>query len=115
MGKTTKKESVTNGSELANAPTVVESAQDTDVAEAATDVAPPKAKRTRVYRGQECEVIKVTKNTRTGAIYDLIEVTRNVTNRRSGDVVIVKLGKKLRRPGTGVEPVTDEIVIEEEE
>jgi hypothetical protein len=103
MGNTKKKAPQKSTSNEASAPPVVEAEEK------------PKAKRTRVYRGQECEVIRVTKNTRTGAIYDLIEVTRSVTNRRSGNVDIVKLGKKLRRPGTGVEPVVDEIEITEEE
>jgi hypothetical protein len=113
MGNTTKKDPQKSTSTTASAPPVVE-AEENDEA-VAEETAPAKAKRTRVYRGQECEVIKVTKNTRTGAIYDLIEISRNVTNRRSGQVEIVKLGKKLRRPGTGVEPIVDEIEITDEE
>ena len=69
--------------------------------------------RTRVHRGQKCPILKTTKDTRTGAIYDLIEYTRSVTNRRTGDVSKHTVGKKLRRPGTGVVAGTHEIEIEE--
>jgi hypothetical protein len=71
-----------------------------------------KPERTRVHRGQKCPILKTTKDTRTGAIYDLIEITRSVTNRRTGDVSKQTVGKKLRRPGTGVMGEPREIEIE---
>ena len=99
----TKADNSGNGSEQASDPTASESGQETEA----------KAKRTRVYRGQTCEITRTTKNTRTGAIYDLIAYRRGVTNRRTGDVTEAIVGVKLRRPGTGVEPTTDEVEVEE--
>lgn len=72
-----------------------------------------KPERTRVHRGQKCPVIKVTKNTRTGAIYDHILYTRSVTNRRDGTSQKATVGKKLRRPGTGVVLEPKEVEVEE--
>jgi hypothetical protein len=111
MGKSKKTESDTSGDKLATASGEVPE-KEFENSDSATD-APKKAKRTRVHRGQECEIVKTTKDTRTGAIYDLILYKRNVTNRRSGAVDEVFVGKKLRRPGTGVVALPTEVEIEE--
>jgi hypothetical protein len=113
MGKTTKLESNTNGSKQAGEPT---EASDTESvkADVAKDATEAKAKHTRVHRGQNCEVVRVTKNLLTGAIYDHILYERNVTNRRTGEVAPAFVGKKLRRPGTGV-AVVDVTEVEVEE
>lgn len=108
MGK--KIESETSGGTKTTAP-AVEPGEGTNAGEAKS--AEAKVKRTRVHRGQECEVIKVTKNRLTGAIYDLILYKRSVTNRRSGQVDEVFVGKKLRRPGTGAADLSKEEVVEE--
>jgi hypothetical protein len=108
MGK--KIESETSGGTKTTAP-VVEPGEGTQAGEAKD--AKAKVKRTRVHRGQECEVIRVTKNRVTGAIYDLILYKRSVTNRRSGEVNAVFVGKKLRRPGTGVVTLAKEEEVEE--
>jgi hypothetical protein len=101
MGKTTKMESNTNGSKQAGEPTE-ESGTESVKAGVAKDATEAKAKHTRLHRGQKCEVVKVTKNIVTGAIYDHILYERSVTNRRTGEVAPAFVGKKLRRPGTGV-------------
>jgi hypothetical protein len=105
-----KIESDTSGDTQADAP-AVKPGKGTKVEGA--KAAPKKAKRTRKHRGQECEVVKVTKDRVTGAIYDLILYKRNVTNRRSGEVTVVSVGKKLRRPGTGQVDLPREEEIEE--
>jgi hypothetical protein len=81
------------------------------------DAKPEAAKKTKTrrFRGQDCPITRTTKDPRTGAIYDLIQVKRSVTNRRDGSVSTEFVGHKMRRPGTGVADVTEEIVIEEEE
>jgi hypothetical protein len=113
MGASKKKESDAIVSPEGSEPTAPESVE--KAMEGPSVDAPTKPKRTRVFRGQECEVVSTTRNTRTGAIYDLIEVPRNVTNRRSGDVDVVKIGRKMRRPGTGVEPTVDEVAFVDED
>lgn len=95
----------------AGSPTA-ESVKETSVAKG-TGGAAGAPVRTRAHRGQACPILKTTQDTRTGAIYDLIEYTRSVTNRRTGEVQKQTVGKKLRRPGTGVAAVDREIVIEE--
>ena len=74
----------------------------------------PKAARTIMFRGRACPVYRVTKNVRTGAIYDHFQVSRQVTNRRNGDVSIENVGHKRRRPGTGDVGAVKEIEIVEE-
>jgi hypothetical protein len=74
-----------------------------------------KKTKTRRFRGQDCPITRTTKDPRTGAIYDLVQVKRSVTNRRDASVSQEFVGHKLRRPGTGVADVTEEIVIEDEE
>jgi hypothetical protein len=81
---------------------------------AATPAPAEKAQRTREFRGQDCPIIRTTKNRRTGAIYDLVLHTRKVTNRRTGEATEETVGHKLRRPGTGViDDQTAEVEIEE--
>jgi hypothetical protein len=79
----------------------------------------PKAKakvaKTRKFRGQECPIVRTTKNRRTGAIYDLVLHTRSVTNRRTGDASKETVGHKLRRPGTGSVDLPAEYELDEEE
>jgi len=72
--------------------------------------------RTRLFRNLQCPIIKTTKNLANGAIYDLVEYTRKVTNAKDGTTTIVKLARKLRRPGTGSSTVVTEVevVIEDE-
>ena len=67
----------------------------TDDAETETPV------RTRSYRGQKCKILKTTRDRATGTVYDVIEYTRKITNRRDGSQEEVKLGLKLRRIDTG--------------
>lgn len=62
----------------------------------------------RKYRGQKCVILKVTRNRRSGTVYDLIEYTRTVTNKRDGKAEKVKLGLKLRRIDTGNEELSKE-------
>jgi hypothetical protein len=112
MGRPTKNESNTSGSTVADAPVVEPVKVDVKV-DGAKDASDTKAKRTRVFRGQECEILKTTKNVRTGAIYDLIHYKRKVTNRHTGEVSEVFVGRKLRRPGTGVVAAPREVEIEE--
>lgn len=95
----------------ADSPTV-ESGKDSFTAEAG-DSGTAKPGRTRVHRGQECPVLKTTRDTRTGAIHDHILYTRSVTNRKSGEQQAATVGKKIRRPGTGSVVVSREEVIEE--
>ena len=61
-----------------------------------------------------CNVVKSVRNVNTGAIYDLIEYTRQVTNRRDGSVSTETLTRKLRRPGTGTSELSQEVEIETE-
>jgi hypothetical protein len=112
MGRSKQSESDTSGSTLADAPTV-ESVKETVEAEDVKDTPKAKAKRTRVFRGQTCEILKTTKNTQTGAIYDLLAYRRTVTNRHTGEVQEVIVGRKLRRPGTGVVALPKEVELEE--
>jgi hypothetical protein len=112
MGKTTKKESDTSGEATLATASGVAPEKETVEPEGVKDT-PKKAKRTRVHRGQVCEIIRTTKDTHSGAIHDLILYKRKVTNRRSGEVDDVFVGKKLRRPGTGTVPLPREIEIEE--
>lgn len=69
-------------------------------------------KRTRLFRGKACTIIKSVKNLITGAEYDLVEYTRQVTNRKDGSVSTEKLTRKMRRPGTGTATPAKEIEIE---
>jgi hypothetical protein len=112
MGRSTKNESDTSGETLADAPTV-ESVEDTVEAAGVTSTPEAKAKRTRVFRGQACEILKTTKNIHTGAVYDLVAYVRTVTNRHTGEVKEVIVGRKLRRAGTGVVALEKELVLEE--
>jgi hypothetical protein len=112
MGRPTKNESKASGSTLADDPTVESGKEAVGVA-GATDAPNTQAKRTRTFRGQTCEILKTTKNTRTGAIYDLLAYKRTVTNRHTGEVTEVIVGKKLRRPNTGVVALPKEVVVEE--
>jgi len=112
MGKAKKDESDTSGGALADTP-AVEPVKETAKAAEATDAPKAKAKRTRGFRGQACEILKTTKDTVTGAVYDLINYKRRVTNRHTGEVKDVYVGRKLRRPGTGVVVPPREVEIEE--
>lgn len=69
-------------------------------------------KATRLFRGRQCTIVKSVKNLATGAVYDLIEYTRQVTNRRDGSVSTEKLIRKMRRPGTGVAAPVKEVEVE---
>ena len=71
-------------------------------------------RHTRLFRGRLCKVIKSVRRVDTGAIYDLVEYERQVTNRRTGSVSTEKLTRKLRRPGTGVGPLAREVEVEVE-
>ena len=44
--------------------------------------------RTRLFRGRLCPVVRSVRNVNTGAIYDLISYTRQVTNRRDGGWIL---------------------------
>ncbi len=66
----------------------------------------------RRFRNRMCDVIRTTQNIQTGAIYDHIEYTRQVTNRLNDTVSTETLIRKLRRPGTGVAAVAKEVEIE---
>lgn len=99
-------------SETQASPPTAQSGKDSEVVNG-TDSASDKPARTRVHRGQECPVIKTTRDTRTGAIYDLILYSRHVTNRQTGEVRVATVGKRLRRPNTGVVGFATEIEIEE--
>lgn len=68
--------------------------------------------RTRLFRGRLCPVVRSVRNVNTGAIYDLISYTRQVTNRRDGSVTTETLHRKLRRPGTGTSLLVKEVEIE---
>ena len=92
---------------------MAESADQTETATPVKAKVPAKKPATRKHRGQTCPVVKVTKNTRTGAIYDLIEYTRSVTNRKTGEVKQIVVGKKLRRPGTGMAELPREVEVQE--
>lgn len=70
--------------------------------------------RTRHFRGRACPVRKTTKNIVTGAIYDHVDYTRTVINRRDGSTSTETLTRKLRRPGTGVAVMGKEVEIETE-
>ena len=72
-----------------------------------------KVAKTIMFRGRECPVTKVTKNVRTGAIYDHFQVSRQVTNRRTNTTSIEMVGHKRRRAGTGAIGEVKEIEIEE--
>ena len=76
------------------------------------DVGGTQPVRTRRYRGQDCEILKTTRDRKTGTVYDLIEYTRKVTNHRDGSSESVKIGLKLRRLETGNEqqPVEEEVI-----
>jgi hypothetical protein len=113
MGRTKQNESDTSGSTLAD-DTGVDPEKETVEATDVKVTPKAKAKRTRLFRGQDCEIIKTTKNTSTGAVYDLILYKRNVTNRRTGEAKDVFVGHKLRREGTGVVSANREIEIEQE-
>jgi len=95
----------------ADSPTVVSVQDCTTPADG--DSTAGKPGRTRSHRGQECPILKTTRDIRTGAIHDHILYTRSVINRRTGDQTAATVGKKLRRPGTGVAVVAREEVIEE--
>ncbi len=84
------------------------------VAEAKTA---PKAKpkRTRRFRGQECEITRTTRDTRTGAIYDYFNYVRTVTNRKTGETSKVNVGRRQRRPDTGHPTAETEVELTEEE
>ena len=112
MGKANKSESNTSGEKLADDPGV-DPGKKTNEAEGAKAAPKAKAKRTRVFRGQECEIEKTFKNTQTGAIYDRVLYKRKVTNRKTGEVTTAIVGRKMRRPGTGVNPIAKEVEIEE--
>ena len=74
----------------------------------------PEAKRQRLFRGRMCNVVRSVRNISTGAIYDLVEYTRQVTNRRTGEVTMETLTRKLRRPGTGTSALIKEVEVETE-
>ena len=73
------------------------------------------APRTRLFRNIQCPIIKTTKNLANGAIYDLVQYERKVTNAKDGTTVVVKLARKLRRPGTGSTSVVTEVEVIEDE
>jgi len=81
---------------------VIESTQEVVAAPGVAPKAADKPKVTRLYRGRQCEVIRTTKNTVTGAIYDLVLFPRSIRNKYDASSTDVYLGVKLRRPGTGV-------------
>lgn len=71
-------------------------------------------KRQRLFRGRMCPVAKTVRNVNTGAVYDLIEYQRQVTNRRDNSVSTQTLTRKIRRPGTGTTEPSKEVEIETE-
>ena len=77
-----------------------------------SEAAAKDAGRTRLFRGRLCPVVRSVRNVNTGAIFDLISYTRQVTNRRDGSVTTETLTRKLRRPGTGVSLLGKEVEIE---
>jgi hypothetical protein len=93
-----------------NAPDVSGQGTDGDAAKSGA----AKAAKTIMFRGRACPVYKVTKNVRTGAIYDHFQVSRQVTNRRNGNVSVEQVGHKRRRAGTGAVGQVKEIEIVEE-
>lgn len=82
--------------------------------QAAKDVAEAEEKPPmRLFRGTPWEVFRVTRNSRTGAIYDHIRFGRMQKNRITGENSWVPLPRKLRRPDTGVpKEVPKEIELE---
>ena len=71
-------------------------------------------KRQRLFRGRMCPVVKSVRNVNTGAVYDLVEYQRQVTNRRDGSISTQTLTRKLRRTGTGTANPAKEVEIETE-
>ena len=72
----------------------------------------PTAPRTRLFRNRLCPVVKTVRNVVTGAVYDLVTYDRQVTNRRDGTVTTETLTRRLRRPGTGLQPMAREVEVE---
>ncbi len=109
-----KKESSQTGTEpQADEPAVSEPGK--EKVKAPTSAGPGEVKPgTRTYRGQVCKILKTVRSRKTGTVYDVIEYTRSITNRRDGKQEFVKLGLKLRRIDTGNDVATqsDEEVIE---
>ena len=103
-----KKRSQTGTEAQASEPAASEPGKEKQSREPAHAVGGKKSVRTRKYRGQDCEILKTTRDRKTGTVYDLIEYTRKVTNRRDGSAELVKLGLKLRRLDTGNEDLSSE-------
>jgi len=77
------------------------------------DVAAAESGRTRKFRGKMHPVVRVTQDTRTGAIYDHVQYTRTVIDRLSKEKTVATLIRKIRRPGTGIVGAQHEIELKE--
>lgn len=107
MAKKTKRSR--KGTEAqASEPAASEPGKDEQEVASTDDVETETPERTRLYRGQKCKILKTSRDRATGTVYDVIEYTRKITNRRDGSQEEVKLGLKLRRTDTGNEVLSKE-------
>lgn len=84
-----------------------------DKAKADGEAPVAKPGRMRVFRNGAKNVVRVTKDLRTGAIYDHVEYARTVVDRVTKAKSTVKLQRKLRRPGTGAATASHIVELEE--